>query len=131
MRGANVAGMNWRVVPILVGLVVFSFASAAFGQAAKPTAVEYLKQGAKVIDVRTVKEFQAGHLTNAINLPLAELEQKIGQQAPNKEQPLLVHCASGVRSAKAAKTLKKLGYSKVLDLGSYSQAADIVRESQK
>jgi phage shock protein E len=123
--------MKWHTTLVLGGLAIVLLAFQTPAQAGNPTAVDYLKQGAKLIDVRTSQEFQAGHLAKAINIPLDQLEQKISQEAPDKEQAILLHCASGVRSGKAAKILKKLGYSKVLDLGSYSRAEAVVRESQK
>jgi rhodanese-related sulfurtransferase len=48
--------------------------------------------------------------------------------APNKEQPLLLHCLSGTRSAAGEDTLKRMGYQNVLNLGSYGRAQKILSE---
>ena len=116
---------------ILVVVIVVLLGFKMLGQVGNATAMEYLKQGAKVIDVRSVGEFQSGHLPNAINIPVGEIEHQISEQVTNKNQVLLLHCASGVRSAMAAKTLTRLGYTNVFNLGSYARAEAIVRGSQK
>jgi rhodanese-related sulfurtransferase len=52
----------------------------------------------------------------------------IARVAPNKEQPLLLHCLSGTRSAAGEDTLKRMGYQNVLNLGSYGRAQKILSE---
>ena len=79
-----------------------------------------------MIDVRSEAEFRERHLPNAINIPLNRLGDEIGRYAPNKEQPLLLHCLSGTRSAMGASALKKLGYRNVSNLGSYARAEKIL-----
>ena len=90
------------------------------------TARDWLKQGAKVIDVRSEGEFSGGHLPGAINIPLDRLSAEIGRLAPDKDQPLLLHCLSGTRSGMGKSTLQKLGYRHVLNLGSYGRAKQIL-----
>ena len=86
----------------------------------------YLRQGARVIDVRNPEEYASGHLPGAVNVPLPELRSQISRQAPDKAQPLLLHCVSGVRSGMAKHTLEQLGYTRVLNLGSYGRAAKLL-----
>jgi phage shock protein E len=95
-------------------------------QISPEAAQEYLKKGALVIDVRTPAEFSAGHLPNAINIPLAQIESGSPLPLKNKDQVLLLHCQGGMRSAKATKLLSGMGYVNVFDLGAYSRAAQIV-----
>lgn len=95
-------------------------------QISPEVAQEYLKKGALVIDVRTPAEFSAGHLPNAINIPLAQIESGSPLPLKNKNQVLLLHCQGGMRSAKATKLLSGMGYVNVFDLGAYSRAAQIV-----
>lgn len=71
---------------------------------------------AVVLDVRNPSEFAVGHITDAINIPLAELESRIGELAKHKDKPLLVNCQGGVRSAKACAVLKKAGFSRLYNL---------------
>jgi rhodanese-related sulfurtransferase len=74
------------------------------------------REKALVIDVCSPEEFAAGHLTNAKNVPLGELENRLTQVAKNKSVPLLMVCASGIRSKRAVATAQKLGYEKAYSL---------------
>ena len=67
------------------------------------------REKAQVIDVCETAEFQAGHLVGAKNIPLGDLGNGKGLPG-NKTLPLVVVCASGVRSAKAVTQLKGMGY---------------------
>lgn len=70
--------------------------------------------GAVVLDVRTPAEFAAGHLPNARNIPLGELDKRAGELPANK--PVLVCCTSGVTSSRAAGVLRKAGRTDVFNL---------------
>ncbi|WP_454071421.1 rhodanese-like domain-containing protein [Enterococcus alishanensis] len=59
-----------------------------------------------VLDVRDTNEYASGHIPNAINYPLADIENYQGA----KDQPTYVVCQGGVRSKKAAKILQAKGY---------------------
>ena len=65
----------------------------------------YLKKGALILDVRTVKEYNADHIENAIHIPIAELKSRINE-VKKLNKPIIAHCRSGVRSAQAARILK-------------------------
>lgn len=65
----------------------------------------FLDKDAVILDVRTQREWDEGHITNAIHIPLSDLKHHIeGIKKLNK--PVIAHCKSGVRSAKATKVLK-------------------------
>jgi rhodanese-related sulfurtransferase len=72
--------------------------------------------GAQLVDVRTPGEYSAGHIEKAINADIYTdaFRQRIAQLDKNK--PVLVYCASGVRSANAARQLKQAGFTQVYDL---------------
>ena len=89
----------------------------------------YLKQGALVIDVRSPGEFAAGHLAGAINVPLDQLEAALPQRVRDKNQVLLLQCASGTRSSLAKSKLRGMGYPNAFNLGSYGRAEGIVSQS--
>ena len=72
--------------------------------------------GASLIDVRTAREYESGHLPDAHNLPLDVLTRRPHAAGP-KDRPVVVYCASGTRSAAAASALKRAGYSTVVNLG--------------
>ena len=72
--------------------------------------------GAVWIDVREADEWQEGHLPGAVHLPRGYLESRVEGVAPAKDTPVILYCASGARSAFAAKTLRELGYDTVYSL---------------
>src|SRR5438445_11465907 len=69
-----------------------------------------------VLDVRTKKEFENGHIPGAVNLDVnaADFDQKIGEL--QKDKVYLVHCAAGVRSARACDKMSRLGFPHLVDL---------------
>lgn len=76
--------------------------------------------GAVVLDIRTSAEYAGGHLPNARNIPLAELEKRVGEIKGNK--PVLICCASGARSGRALAVLEKAGRTEVYNLDGGLQA---------
>ena len=73
---------------------------------------KWIEDGHQVLDVRRPDEFQAGHVTTAVNIPYTRLEDpKV--QIPKSEAPLLVHCLGGVRSAVACSALERRGISTI------------------
>jgi sulfur-carrier protein adenylyltransferase/sulfurtransferase len=84
----------------------------------EPTEAErFLKEDdAFVLDVRETDEYDQGALPNAQHVPRGHLEAQIEGKIPQKDTPILVYCAGGVRSAFAAKTLSELGYTTVRSL---------------
>ncbi len=95
------------------------------GQISSKQAVEYLKSGALIVDVRSSGEFRSRHLPAALNIPLGEVENALPRRIRDKKQVLLLHCQSGMRSGIAVRKLKSLGYVNAYNLGSYARAASI------
>ena len=119
--------MTSVIVVVIVVTVYFIWKRAS--QISIKRAVAYLKDGALVIDVRSSAEFNSGHLANAINLPVEEIETALPRRVKDKNQVLLLHCQSGMRSGVAKTKLAGLGYANVFNLGSYARAAGIVSAS--
>ncbi len=81
-----------------------------------------LTNGFMLLDVRESDEWEQGHLDQAVFLPRGFLEVKADKLLPDRQQPVVVYCAGGVRSALAAKTLQDLGYSRVYSMrGGFSE----------
>ena len=75
---------------------------------------ELIHEGATVVDVRETEEYAAGHLPGAKHVPRGYLESRIEGAVPDRSTQLIVYCASGNRSAYAARTLaEELGYEHV------------------
>ena len=69
-----------------------------------------------VLDVRTADEFATQHIPGAINVDFLKADFKAGLAPLPKDQPALVHCAAGGRSAKALEVLKAAGFTKIYHL---------------
>src|SRR4051794_31768110 len=70
--------------------------------------------GAVIVDVREQHEFEESHLPGAVHVPRGHLESRIEGSAPDRSQRVVLYCASGNRSALAAKTMQEeLGYEQV------------------
>ncbi len=69
---------------------------------------ELINQGAKIIDVRTPQEFSSGNISGSINVPLQTIHKKI-DKIKKLKTPIVLCCASGMRSAQATSILKKHG----------------------
>ena len=78
-----------------------------------------LDNGGIIIDVRSEVEFYSGHIENSLNIPLGNLSSKI-DQFNDKDQPIITCCASGMRSAGAARILSAKGYTNVVNGGGWS-----------
>ncbi len=77
---------------------------------------ELASPGTILLDVREPDEYEQGALPGAVHLPRGHLEFQVEGKLPDKEGPIVVYCAGGVRSAFAAKTLGELGYTDVQSL---------------
>ena len=88
----------------------------AFGKGTKEISVD---ENTTLIDVRTVAEYNAGHLDTAINIPHTEIKEKIAGIVTDKERTIIVYCRSGRRSGIALSVLKKMGYKNVTNAGAY------------
>jgi phage shock protein E len=76
------------------------------------------EQGGIIIDVRNHKEFLAGHIEDSINIPLEELAENL-HRLPNKNQPIITCCTSGMKSATSKVMLESWGYTSVCNGGSW------------
>jgi molybdopterin/thiamine biosynthesis adenylyltransferase/rhodanese-related sulfurtransferase len=72
--------------------------------------------GTVLVDVREQVEWDAGYIPGAIHVPRSYLEQNIESVIPNRAAPVILYCASGVRSAYGAATLGQLGYTNVASM---------------
>jgi phage shock protein E len=77
-----------------------------------------IAEGATIIDVRTVGEFQNGHLKKSVNMPLNTLPNSLSKL--DKTKPVITCCASGMRSASAKSLLKSYGFTEVHNGGSWT-----------
>ena len=69
-----------------------------------------------LLDIRNILEFEEGHLLGALNIPLGELENKVGLLIPNRGQTIIVYCNGGIKSKVAIDMLIEMGYTDVYEL---------------
>ena len=70
-----------------------------------------------ILDVRTIEEYNDGHIPGAICIPNETIDENVVNKLPNKEQLILIYCRSGNRSKQAAEKLQKLGYTNLIEFG--------------
>lgn len=69
-----------------------------------------------LLDVRSHQEFLEGHLENAINIPVFDLEKNAQKDLKDKSQTIIIYCSTGNRSKRAKEILEKLEYENVYHL---------------
>jgi rhodanese-related sulfurtransferase len=97
---------------------MFNLFKSIFGGKNTEEIKNLVAEGAIVIDVRTPQEFAGGHYPKAKNIPLDKIKANIDQIKKFKK-PVVLCCASGMRSASAASQLKSAGIENVYDAGSW------------
>jgi phage shock protein E len=127
----KITNMDWNVIGIVAGVIIVMIVIKRMSLVSAAAARRYLEQGALVVDVRSVGEFRGGHLPDAVNLPLGELQDSLPRQVADKSRYLLLHCLSGTRSGIAMRQLKQAGYQNVFNLGSFHRARQIVAASTR
>ena len=111
---------------IVLGITILYVVYRRTGLIPKKDAADLLRKGALVIDVRTPAEFYSGHLSQAYNMPLDEVENLVANKVRDRGKVLLLHCQSGFRARTAQRRLASMGYKNVFVLGSYERAFRIV-----
>ena len=88
----------------------------AFAALTAMQAVRLMNQGALVIDLRGKELYDAGHIGDARNVPMAELESQADNLKKWRDKNVITYCDSGAAGASGARTLMKLGFTKVFTL---------------
>lgn len=99
--------------------VLFSVSGCATTQAID------IAQVTNVIDVRTVEEYNAGHLEGALNIPVETSDFTGTASQLNPDGKYIVYCKSGRRAGLALDTMTQLGFTDVTNLGSLENAATV------
>ncbi len=121
---------------IAIGAALF-FTATAFGFGAASPDDEVLEEAgellaaekAKLIDVRTPREYGNNGLEGADNIPLQQLSARLDEVGP-KEEPVVLYCRSGNRSAQALDLLEEQGFEQVYDLGAHRTASKVVDDAR-
>jgi rhodanese-related sulfurtransferase len=79
-------------------------------------ALERMKEGARLVDVREDNEWERGHAAGARHLGRGVIERDIEREVPDHSAELILYCGGGYRSALAADSLRRMGYTNVRSL---------------
>ena len=96
----------WLVNPVLAG---------SGNQEAARQAWPMIEQGVLLIDVRTTREFEQGHIEGAINIPWQDTGKLMSAIGMNTTRPVVVYCRSGNRSGKSKVALEAQGYTNIFN----------------
>lgn len=75
------------------------------------------------IDVRTPEQYQESHVQGAVNIPLKQLSQRIGEVTQDKNDTLYLYCNTGNQSGKAETLLQNMGYKNAINEGGLKDVA--------
>ena len=110
-------GNHFVLVGVFIFLLVAFFVNegkqggAAIGTTNLVTLVN--REGAVILDIRDNKEYSAGHIAGAVNMPFASVDSRIGELEDYKEKPVVIVCKMGQHSSSAGKKLKAQGFTDV------------------
>jgi len=108
-------------------IIIMSFFTAIFGSNTQQNEViqvlsseafkaQIENKNVQLIDVRTPKEFESGHIKNAKNIDFYSEEFKVEFNKLDKEKAVYVYCRSGSRSRQSANKLAAMGFTEIYDL---------------
>ncbi len=97
---------------LLLVILLLTACGTKYGVINANEAKELIDNGAILIDVRTIEEYTKDHIDGAQNIPLSD----IGNIDYDYNDTIVLYCATGIRSAEAAKILTDKGYTKVYSL---------------
>lgn len=106
---------NWHLILVAItsgGLLIWPLIKENAKGLTPQSAVQLInRERAVLIDVSDAEEFVAAHAKGAKNIPLKELEAKLGTVVKKKDLPIIFICPLGKRSGVAATAAIKMGYS--------------------
>ena len=98
---------------------MFGFNQAQMYSLECPEAREMVANGAQLVDVRSPQEYAMGAIPGSLNVPLQAIHS--AEQHLDKSKPVILYCASGMRSGQALNMLAQMGFDAVHNLGSINK----------
>lgn len=108
--------MQWVIILLIVGFFAIRFlpVKGVTNITVQQAKEKFSHKDVQFIDVRTPGEYKANHRPPFKNIPLSSLTNKLDQL--EKDKDIVVICQSGMRSANAAKLLRKHGFEKIYNV---------------
>ncbi|PHS72738.1 MAG: sulfurtransferase [Cycloclasticus sp.] len=111
------------IVIVLLLQTVFSDVTRKYKLVSAPEAIALInRDDAVVIDTRNQADFESGHISDAVLIPLPDIKDSADKLNKYEGRPLLFYCKSGTRSDEACKILSKQGFNNVYALSGGIQA---------
>jgi rhodanese-related sulfurtransferase len=111
---------NWQLLLVALtagGMLIWPLIKESAGNLTPQAAVQLInRERALMIDVSDAEEFALAHAKGSKNIPLKDLDAKLGAAVKNKDTPVIFVCPIGKRATSAATAAKKLGYTKAVAL---------------
>ncbi|MGE4634852.1 MAG: rhodanese-like domain-containing protein [Arenicellales bacterium] len=116
---------NWHlfaaliVISLLIGIDTMRRGGAGANQVSAVQLPQLINQeNAVVVDVCQPEEFRKGHIPAAINIPVDQIKEQLGQleKFRKKDRPIVLSCRSGQRASRAATVLRKNEFERVYTL---------------
>jgi len=120
--GGTPGRFRGRLLPLLGAICLLAGACSPRGpEGASISGAELLSRmdsaGAPlVLDVRSVREYAAGHVPGAINIPYRNLSKRLAEVRPHAKDGVVVYCERGPRARVAEATLRQAGFDEILHL---------------
>jgi rhodanese-related sulfurtransferase len=112
--------MSTLQIGVLVAIVLLWLVLPRLGKTSSTEARKLVEAGARLIDVRSPGEFGGGHLPGAINIPVDQIASRVAE-LKKSDKPIVLYCASGMRSGQAKRILAGAGIAGLHDLGAMSR----------
>ncbi|MDQ6916755.1 MAG: rhodanese-like domain-containing protein [Pseudomonadota bacterium] len=114
---------NWPLILIMLisgGMLLWPLVGSRFSSVREVGALAATqlinRQNAVMLDLRDAKEYEGGHLPNALHIPLSQLSSRAGELSKFTSRPLIAYCDRGNKSRAVGPTLSKLGFAEVYTL---------------
>ncbi|MEX1199120.1 MAG: rhodanese-like domain-containing protein [Pseudohongiellaceae bacterium] len=113
-------GNNWMLsglwVALLAAFLLHRSKTGASAVSLQQAVALINREDALVLDIRDKKEYDAGHIVDAVHIPLARLSDRLSELNKYKSRPVVVACKMGQHSGEACKTLGNAGFERVVRL---------------
>lgn len=107
----------FRINEVEGWLEVVEYEGARYQKLTSAEAAQLISSNSPIIlDVRTPREYKAGHLQNSILIPVQELQQRYTELLQYKDEDVFIYCATGNRSTVASKILIDRGFNHIFNL---------------
>ncbi|WP_421867113.1 rhodanese-like domain-containing protein [Motiliproteus sp.] len=111
---------HWELFAALIatlGLLLFTESRKGGTALSTHAAVKLInKEDAAVVDIRAKKDFKSGHITDSVNIPLADLQRRVGELEKFRNKPIIIVCNLGQTASAAVKLLNNEKFENVTRL---------------